>query len=93
VTLIMACVVFGAWMRCRFYIDGVRFTCGDQQHLVCGIDDCIRWSRWPLRMDPTSGWIMIGSAFRPQQRNGSSPSSMTCWPGLVPETGESLIAH
>lgn len=55
VALVMALVVFGAWMRSRFAFEGVAFTARGHQHMFATAHDSLWWWHGELRDDDGEG--------------------------------------
>ena len=43
VTLVMACMVFGGWMRSRIACDAAEFTIGHRRHRIMSTANCVSW--------------------------------------------------
>jgi hypothetical protein len=47
VTLLLACVLMGAWLRCRSLDEVVYFVVSDRQHRIYAVDNRIIWLTTP----------------------------------------------
>jgi len=63
VTLMMAAVFFGAWMRSSLVYDQIAFTVGERQHEIFSVDGWLLWHSTGLDINEEGykGW-MAGTA-------------------------------
>lgn len=77
VTLVMALVVTGTWVRSLCCYDHVDFAIGDRQHIIYSLNGTISWWSWDLTGNRatrrTNGW---GSMFIPEG-GGFSGTTLT----------------